>query len=181
MKKKTSNFIIRFTRKANSFCVTGVYFVMAKFVIFLLYLVSLYFTYKLFAGVFKDTTAITNVYFGVVAALSGLSFSCSRAITDSDNDKDMFAFAGERLFHSAILLLTASALKYGSAELGILDIHNIAASKKADWRTILSLIPGSVVGLLFFWAINSAHGGVLIINRLLWKRHHRYADWDNFY
>ena len=161
---------------------TGVYFIFSKLVILLVFLVGLYFTYQLFKGLFRDTTAITNVAFGIIVTLSALSFSCSKAINDSPEDKDKFTFAGERFLHSAVLLITASILKYGSIELGIVKISNTHFLEVAHWGVlILSSIPGLLVGILFFWALNSAHGGMVILNKLLWKRHHRFADWDDFF
>ena len=38
----------------------------------------------------SDTTHITNVAFGITAVLASLSFSCSRAQSSDDKDRDRF-------------------------------------------------------------------------------------------
>jgi drug/metabolite transporter (DMT)-like permease len=61
----------------------------------------------------KDTTPITNAAFVIVSVLSGLSFAMASAVTDK-KVKDRFVYCGERFFHSAILLILASVLKYAA-------------------------------------------------------------------
>jgi len=173
---------VRLTRITFEVYSSSVYFFFSKVVILIVFFVGLYFTSKLFIGLFQDTTTITNIAFGIIATLSALCFSCSRAILNSHEDKDKFTFAGERFFHVAVLLIIASILKYGSIALGIVktgdghsfDVVHVAIS-------VLSAIPGFVVGILFFWALISAHGGLVVLNRLLWNRHNRFKDWNDFF
>ena len=180
--KRFSNLITHLIRVTFDAFSTGVYFVFSRLVIILVFLVGLYFNWQLFTGLLEDTTVITNIAFGILATFAALCFSGARAINDSAEDKDKFTFAGERFLHSAVLVVIASLLKYGSIELGIAGKGDSPKIDEIHWTIIfLSSIPGVIVGVLFFWALNSAHGGLVVLNRLLWKRHHRFKDWDDFF
>lgn len=132
--------------------------------------IGLFYAIHIFINVSEDTTNIINIAFGIVVSLSALSFSCSRAIVDSKKDKEMFQFAGEKLFHSGLMLITASILKYTLLEIKAMDNFN--------W---LIIIIEYIVPILFIFALLAAHGGFIINNKLLWKRFHRFSDWDNFF
>ena len=58
----------------------------------------------------QDTTSITNAGFAILATLATLSFGCARAVEDAAGDR--FAYAGERCFHAALMVIMASLLKY---------------------------------------------------------------------
>ncbi len=160
----------------------AIYFSFAHVPVFLFFLVGLYYNYRLLSRLTEDTTTITNLAFGVAATLSALSFSCARAIEGPQEAKDRFAYAGERFLHACLMVLTASALKYASVLLGV---HQPAEVSQLGWRHALSLfghgVAGVLVGVLFFYALTSAHGGMIVLNRLLWQRLTRYPDWDNFF
>jgi L-cystine uptake protein TcyP (sodium:dicarboxylate symporter family) len=146
------------------------FFVVSKLTMVIILFIGLFYTIHLFCNTSKDTTPITNVAFGIVASLAALSFSCSRAISDSNEDKELFQFAGEKFFHAGIMLITASIIKYA-----ILAINEYA---KLRW---LVKILGYTIPLLFICALIAAHGGFIINNKLLWKRFKRHWDWDNFF
>lgn len=148
----------------------GVYLSFVHVPVFLFGLIGLYYTYWVFARLNQDTTTITNVAFGFGATLSALSFSCSRAIEGPTDDKDRFAYAGERFLHSAQMVLTASVLKYASVLLGVHEVE----SERPSFALAGHSIAGILVGVLFFYAFTSAHGGMIVLNRLLWRRLNRY-------
>jgi hypothetical protein len=174
--------IDRTIRKVSELATTTTYFVFSQLVVGLVLVVGWYFSWKLFMRPLDDTSTVTNVAFGISATLAALCFSCARAIREPEEDIDRFTFAGERFLHAGILLISASVLKYSSLEFGIAAWMNDAGVPSATWwQTALKSIPGIVVGVLFLWAVISAHGGLVIVNRLLWKRHHRYPDWDSFW
>jgi hypothetical protein len=142
--------------------------------VLLVLLCGLYWTYVLFGNLKEDTTPITNAAFAAIATLAALAFSCSRAVTDpheSHESADRFEYAGERFLHGAVLVLVASVLKYTYAR------------GATDWRLddvgVLKTAIGLLVGLLFLWALLSVHGGLIVLNRLLWSRLTRYPDWDD--
>jgi len=139
--------------------VTGTYFVFTRLSVLLVFVVGLYWTYILFANLKEDTTTITNAAFAVVATLAALAFSCARAVRDSDEAADRFEYAGERFFHGAILLIFASVLKYAY-------ISAVAARPLDDGgmlRKALTTSTGLLVGVLFFWALSSVHGGMIVL------------------
>ncbi len=155
----------------------GIYHMVLHLPIFLFGAVGLYYTLWLFARLDEDTTRITNTAFGIVATLSALSFSCSRAIEGPPEAKDRFAYSGERFLHAAQMALTASALKYG---LVLLGIHDLEGSPPLP-ALVANKIVGLLVVVLFMYAFFSAHGGMIVLNRLLWQRLNRYPYWDRFF
>ena len=154
----------------------AVYFLFTRVSVLLVFIVGFYWTYVVFANLKEDTTTITNVAFGAVATLAALAFSCARAIKDSDQASDRFAYAGERFLHGAILLMSASLLKYAYLRA---ESSRVLDPAGLPWMLLTTAL-GLVVGVLFFWALSSAHGGLIVLNKLLWARLNRYPDWDDF-
>lgn len=153
----------------------AIYFMFTRLSVLLVLVIGLYWTYALFANLKEDTTAITNAAFAVVATLAALAFSCARAVRDSDEAADRFEYAGERFFHGAVLLIFASVLKYAYI--------SVATARRLEtegllWAVLTTFI-GVLVGVLFFWALSSVHGGLIVLNRLLWTRLTRYPEWDD--
>lgn len=164
-------------RKGWRTCIRSIYFVYTRGSPVLILAVGMYYCYTLFYNVSKDTTAITNVAFAIVASLAALSFSCARAIEKSPEDKDRFTYAGERYMHAAILLLIASVIKYA-----LLSLQANELISSLEWLVQgLRYGMGSFVGILFFWALMSAHTGLKVINDLLWSRIRRQPDWDDIW
>jgi hypothetical protein len=153
-----------------------IYLVFTRVSVLLVLIVGLYWTYVLFASLKEDTTPITNGAFAVVATLAALAFSCARAIRDSEEASDRFAYAGERFLHGAVLLMSASVLKYAYIRA---ESSELADPERLPWIVLTTAI-GVMVGVLFFWALSSAHGGLIVLNKLLWARLNRYPDWDDF-
>ena len=151
----------------------------------LLMLVGTYFTFEILSKLSEDTTVITNFSFGISATISALSFSCARSIEGASEDKSRFAYAGERFLHAAIMLLTASALKYATILSGLIEAPSVFTDdfvfREHFVAGAATSFVGIIVGVLFFWAFSSAHGGFIVLNRLLWRRLNRYPDWDNFF
>ena len=149
----------------------------------LLLLIGLWFNLQLFANMAEDTTGITITAFGITATLAALSFSCARSI-DEPEVRDRYSFAGERLFHAALLLLAASLLKMMAVRLGVGSLVPwpetfYAVSIQAS-LVVTRFLADLLVASLFFWALLSAHGGFVVLNRLLWSRINRFPEWDNF-
>lgn len=145
-----------------------------KYSVVIVWFVGLYFVISLLTDYDKDTTSITNGAFALIATLAALTFSYARTIDKDDHAKDRLIFVGERFFHSCILFLTASILKYGYLSLiktGIYLSHSCP-------KFYLSFIIGTTVSLLFFFGFNSAHTGFRILNNLLWSKMARHKDWD---
>jgi len=142
-------------------------------VLFLLF-VGIYYTIVLFRDYSKDTTAVSNVAFGVLATLAALSFSCSRSLEPEDKDKDRFAYVGERCLHASVLVLSASVLKY--ALLSLKSETWVAAHPVLT--AVLHVALGEATGILFLWALLSAHTGLKVLSDLLRTRIARYPDWD---
>jgi len=151
------------------------YFLFARVSILLLLIIGFYWTVVVFANLQEDTTSITNTAFAITATLTALSFSCARAITGSTEVSDQFTYSGERFFHGALILLSASLLKYAYLSAQSSEFVNTSG---VAWN-ILSSVIGVMVGVLFFWALSSAHGGLLVLNNLLWTRYSRHPKWDD--
>ena len=163
-----------FRKGYGAFC-RGVYLTFIHGSPLLVYVIGVYYTYTLFRYIEKDTTSITNAAFAIVASMAALSFSCARAIEKASGEKDRFVYAGERYFHASVLLLVASIIKYT-----LQSLHASEWVASHEWfvqglRYTIGLFPG----ILFFWALSSAHTGLKVINQLLWSRFGRYTDWDD--
>ncbi len=78
--------------------------------------------------------------------------------------------------HAALMLLSASLLKYAYLSA---DSSGFVDTAGMPW-TLLAAVIGIMVMVLFFWALSSAHGGLIVLNKLLWARFNRYPDWDDF-
>jgi hypothetical protein len=134
---------------------------------------SLYVT-LLLARYDKDTTHITNGAFAITASLASLCFSCSRALNAGDEDRDRFTYAGERLLHASILLITASILKYA-----VLAVWSTGFGQSHSSLVPALTIPiGVSVTFLFTFALLNAHTGLRVCGNLLWDRANRYDDHD---
>lgn len=133
----------------------------------------------------QDTTNITNTAFGILAGLSALSLSVARAVESTDSHRDRFLYAGERFFHAALLVLVASLLKYVLLSLVVAPPTMMSSpSVSSGLPSILSVTARftveTTVGVLFFFAMNFSHTGLVFLTRVLWLRAGRYKDWDSF-
>lgn len=142
----------------------------------LAHLLAFYYTIVLIARVSEDTTAITNVAFGILAILAALSFLCAMAVRESEEVKARFAFVGERYFHAGTLMLLASISKYAS-----LSIQYISPAAKGIGIAVLSTAIDVIVPVLFLFALFSAQSGMVILNRLLWARFRRRKRFTRLY
>jgi len=124
----------------------------------------------------SDTTSITNAGFAIMASLAAISFSFARVI-ESDELKDRIMFAGERLLHAAILILTASILKY--FVFLILKFPPFASSAKVETALLFTI--GLLAALIFSNGVLFAHTGLRVLNDLLLLRFTRYKDWDDIW
>ncbi len=155
---------------------THVYFSRVPVVLF--YLVGVYYALLVLADFAKDTTAITNVAFGIAVAFSSLSFRWSSVISDSPEDKERIAYCGERFLHASLLLVIASVIKYVVVAIGPVPVGSITHLSEITWRYCVTFVFG--VSVLFLYALAFAHTGVVFINRILWRRVVKYQDWDSW-
>ena len=161
-------------RKLFNMVIKVVGFIFIRLLPLIVYLIAVYYSYILVRDMAQDTTSITNAAFAILATLAALSFSCSRALMDSDEDKDRFSYAGERFFHASLLLMSASLIKY--LVLSVLNDGNLV--KGSFLFDTISKISGIYIVIIFFWSVTSATGALLVANKLLWKRFNKYPDWD---
>ena len=159
----------------KTFLMQIVGFIFIRLLPLIIYIIAVYYSYILLRDMTVDTTSITNSAFAIIASLAALSFSCSRTLIDSKESQDRFAYSGERFFHSSVLLISASLIKYS-----VLSINDNFANSDASVFHILSLISGVYISTIFFWSVTSATGALIIINKLLWQRFNRYPEWDYF-
>ena len=124
----------------------------------------------------EDTIHITNAAFVIIASLSAISFSFARTI-DSKELSDRVTFAGERFLHGAILVLTASIIKYF-----IFIVLKISYFENTMWAsTTLTLTIGVLASVVFLNGVMFAHTGLRVLNDLLLSRMTRHKDWDNMW
>ena len=123
-----------------------------------------------------DTTNVTNAGFAIMASLAAISFSFARVI-ESEELRDRIMFAGERLFHAALLILIASILKYFIFL--ILKLPYIANSN--TFTNVLLNSVGLLTGLIFINGVLFAHTGMRILNDILLSRFTRQNDWDDIF
>ena len=124
------------------------------------------YVYHLANNVRSDTTAITNGAFLITGTLAALCFSWSQSLLPEDADRGRVLYAGERLLHASLFLITASVLKYAALTLMTYQTEDLP-------RPILRSI-GDVFGVLavflFLFALGGASAGVLVVYRVLWPR-----------
>lgn len=137
-----------------------------------------YFVTSSLCNLEKDSTSFTNFGFGICASLAALSFTLSQAIQVSKDKKpaDDALFAGERFLHSSILLLVASIIKYTYLSVAVVPF----LINHPNFLLAVKFPVNLLASLLFLSAVLSAHTGLIVINKLLWKRIARHPDWDSF-
>lgn len=143
-------------------------FIVGRLLVGLLFLVGIWLSARVFVGWSEDSTRYTNSLFGIAAVLGALSFSWARCIQE-EKEKDRLTYAGERFFHAAVLLIMASVLKYATKE----AISEDAVERLGWFPAFLFLSITPFVGLLFFYAVVAAHSGLVVLNRMMWERHWR--------
>ena len=135
--------------------------------------VAIVYVVDVFYRAAEDTTAITNAAFGVSATLAALSFGAARAVGEKADDRDLFLFAGERFFHTALVVILGSIVKYASIPGGVLDpvftFLGLSDSASAGARRVL----GMLVGVIFLGSLHYAVAGFTILTHLLWRRETR--------
>jgi len=139
-------------------------------------IIGITYGYQVFINLKKDTTAITNTAFVILATLAALSFTFSRAVRKHDEIEDRLLYSGERFLHSALFNLQASLIKYIVL---IIRPPNIAAGNLLE--IIIVDFLGFIVGMIFIQAIYAAHTGIIVLNKILWKRMGRHPDWNNIF
>jgi hypothetical protein len=129
--------------------------------------VGLYFTYAQLANLSKDTTLITNAAFAMTASLAALCFSYARALDGAADIRSRVVHAGERFFHAAVLLITASLIKY-------LALALVKFESTRFWQVVIFLTAARLLGflalLLFVRALMFADTGISQITNILWDR-----------
>ena len=114
---------------------------------------------------FEKITVIGLSAFALVAAVSGLCFAMSQ-VMEKEDDKSTVFYSGEKLLHSAILILETIVLKYASDT--ILSTTFMKSHEK--FSTVISWVS---FWLLFFISVNGAYfflHGFEALHDLLWDR-----------
>jgi len=124
----------------------------------------------------EDTTPITNAASAVMVALASLSFTFARVIK-TDALRDRVTFAGERFLHGAILVLVASILRYFVFHLYEVPFVGFLLVGLPIVKLVVSASFGVFGGALLLQGVVFAHGGLRILNDLLWSRMDQHKDW----
>lgn len=102
--------------------------------------------------------------FGIAVALSGLCFSMTTHLTE--DKKEAPIYAGEKFFHSGLLVIQTVFLKYIS--------DNIQASnifKNMTWlQGIVTMVLLLTISFTFFYATSFFLYGFKSLNNFLWQR-----------
>jgi hypothetical protein len=172
-------------KKLYRFLLRSIGFYVIQLPSLLVLVVGVFYTLLLLGRIAEDTTTITNIAFGIAASLSALCFSGARAMTDSEEVSASLAYAGERFLHAAVLVLTATILKYALVSASVLGV-TWKEVLEAGWsvqpvRTTILVGATVLIGILFGQAVLYAHTGFVVINRLLWSRIPRHPNWDSFW
>jgi hypothetical protein len=144
--------------------------------VFISAIIGFAYCYMVLINIKSDTTKITNAAFIILATMATLSFAFSRAISKTSKLAEKILYSGERFFHAAIHTLVASIIKYI-----ILIIEPINSPAGNGFEYAVTLLLGIAAFLSFLYAILSAHTGLIILNKILWKRISRDTEWDNFF
>ena len=145
--------------------------------IFIAFFIGIVFFTSIVGNFSKDTSIIFNVAFGVTVIISGLCFGMSANIDNKEKeDKRRMAYAGERLFHAAILFAIGSLLKYTAIEVSNSELLRKLNSLQEIIESALNIFAVHT----FLSGLNDSHMGIKIANRILGKRLYSDKDWDSF-
>lgn len=141
--------------------------------------VGLVFAHRMLISLSADTTPITNAAFAMALALASVTFGWARALNNEEPVRPGVLFAGEHLIFAAVLLITASALKYAALSLGAatrgghsVDLIEHIRTNGVFWVTIDFLL-GGAVALLFGMAIGAGMTGIGALRRAFVEKHRR--------
>jgi hypothetical protein len=165
---------VRFIKKAMLMIAQLNQFMMWHAPISITALIGLYFNFVLFDSPLESTMSITNSAFGIVAVLSSLSFGYCRSIEDKET-KQAVMYCGERFFHSAILFLVASIIKYFLSQDQIKPL--LANSRTIGVALfVVSLFPG----ILYFGSLVNGIAALREINSILYGKKKRGQELKRF-
>jgi hypothetical protein len=148
-------------------------FITSVFVPILLGIIGIFYVVRVFGSLATDTTNITNTAFVAMASLAALAFSWTRSLLEKDQRQWRIRFGGEQLTHAALLVLSASLLKYALLATGASSRHAGAHSFADRVRshgvalTVVDVTDGLLIVVLFSAAVVSAVSGVLSLGRAL--------------
>jgi hypothetical protein len=127
---------------------------------FMAYGIGAIYTVIMLANTSNDTTAISNTAFAMAATLAAVSFGYTRALAPDTQDRKDTLHAGESFFLSALVLLSASILKYGVLRL----------MEYGGWLTVLGFVLGLMSSSAFFIALIAAGEGLDALSEVLSRR-----------
>lgn len=129
-----------------------------------IYLLAILYGFKAFVAPKNEAITLLNYSFGVIAALSGLCFTWASGLT-SNSVKDKIQFAGERFFHSAVLLLVAILIRFLTDYPASIDHHN--------------LLKGLFYKIIVFFSMTMAvtyfYTRLYITSKYLWRSRKRHT------
>lgn len=144
--------------------------------IFLIFIPNFFFTvlgisivFYNFQNIKEDTTSLTNYGFAILAGISSLCFSWARGL-NKDEDAQILkkvTICGESFFHSAIIFLLLSAIKYSTIHLEIFIPKKWEIQHNIVYRILRNV---HFIGFtLSFYKVN---GNICSLNKLLYERTH---------
>jgi len=114
----------------------------------------------------KDTTDITTSIFAIMATISAICFSWSKAL-DEKSESQYVNKLGERFFQSSLLFILASSLKY----ISINFYKNNAIFNYFLNEDVFKSVFNYFYMLVFSTAFSKAGFIFSDLNKFLWKKH----------
>jgi hypothetical protein len=141
-----------------------------SFPIYCLYLLVLGYAIKMLNAPKEDALKFLNYSFAFVVALSGLCFAWSACLNAEDKKKDKVTYSGERFFHSSILLLVATLLKFLVVNTTI----------RFTLFGIIALFYHLTIVFSITMAVGFFYQGLYTTSKYLWRNRKRHKDADYF-
>lgn len=116
---------------------------------------------------FEKVSTVGLSAFALVAAVSGLCFAMAQVL-EKENDKSTALYSGEKLLHSAVLILETIVLKYASDAV-------LSSTFVKSYKTLATAISWVSHGMLFIISSYAAYFllyGFEALHDFLWNRFH---------
>lgn len=152
------------------------YFIDKPNKIFLIFIPNFFFTilgisilFYNFQNIKEDTTSLTNYGFAILVGISSLCFSWARGLNKDEDTQTLekATIFGESFFHSAIIFLLLSAIKYATIHLELL-----IPKKLETYHTVVYKILEIAHFIGFTLSFYKVNGNICALNKLLYERTH---------
>lgn len=128
-----------------------------------------------FATNSPESYTVVNSFFAILLALAAVCFSFSRTAA-AETVADRVTFAGERLLHGAILVVTTTVLRYAAFKL------TGNAASVSEMHIAIAIPVGLLLafcGAIFISGLVFASTGIRVLSDVLIDRMFRHDDWDD--